>query len=127
VSDKIELGKEYETRGGDPVGIYAVGCGGVYSVHGYIDYGRGVRVLSAWTADGLYALGGSCGDCDLVPASKRFRAERWVNVYSGGVIGLCLHDTPDMAATAHWSDAPVACVKVVIEGREGDGVEGGAK
>lgn len=52
---KIEVGKKYKTRSGDPVRIYATDGLGDYPVHGAFFEG-GWKQLS-WTAKGVFNLG----------------------------------------------------------------------
>jgi len=57
---KIEVGKKYKTRDGKKVRLYAVDCGGTYSVHGAITSGE-VQCISCWKPCGKH---NNYGDID---------------------------------------------------------------
>lgn len=50
---------------------------------------------------------------------KPFKREFWVNVYPGGMTGM--YDTK-VVADARTGPTRIACVRVVLEGHEGDGL-----
>jgi len=82
----IELGKQYKTRDGREVRIYAVDGGGEYPVHGAIKYDGG-WFSRCWAAKGAMFLD--------------------YQHFSGDLIA---------------SDARIACVKLVIDCEEGEGL-----
>ena len=83
---KIELGKEYETRAGREVRIYALEDEGDYPVHGAV-FEEGVWHGHSWGADGRW-LSFSPDRLDLIEKPKTIKGEVWVNVYESGNHGL---------------------------------------
>lgn len=72
---KIEMGKKYKTRDGRKVRLYAVDCGGTYSVHGAIANGD-VKSVTSWDACGRHNnLGNICetGRNNLVEVKEDFK------------------------------------------------------
>jgi hypothetical protein len=71
-------------------------------------------------------LGGYIANADLIEAPRKFRLERWVNIYPTHGIedGGRLHWSREDADHAGVFDTRVriACARVVIEGAEGDGL-----
>jgi hypothetical protein len=63
----VDINKKYQTRGGNPVRIYAVDVTNTsdkLSVHGAI-FSRGDWTVESWTAEGCYF--DDFNDCDKVP------------------------------------------------------------
>jgi hypothetical protein len=123
----VEMGRDYTTRDGRAVRVYAVDGGGSYPVHGAILSPTRNWVANCWREDGRWLSGdGADGDSDLVEAPRKFRLERWVNIYPTHGIedGGRLHWSREDADHACVFDARVriACVRIVIEGAEGDGL-----
>ncbi len=117
---KVDLsGAWNRTRDGRKAGVYAIDCGGVYPVHGWITSQDGSRRPVAWTENGRH-IAHKDQPLDLIRERKAFRLERWVNVYHCGSVGVY-----DTRAHANLNCTPtrIACVKVIIEGHEGDGLE----
>ena len=117
----IEMGKEYRLANGDKYRLLATDGGGNYPVVGLIE-GRGEHGIIRHTADGRLYAGSSpsFSEYDLVEVKPKFRLERWVNVYvdSRGVLSAGgNYRSADAAAGA--VAAPVARIKVVIEGELG--------
>ena len=56
---------------------------------------------------------------DALP--KKFRYERWVNVYPGK-LGTLLFPSAEQAGEG-YDRTRVACIRVTVEGTEGDGLE----
>lgn len=62
----ISKDKEYRTRDGHEVRIYATGCGGKYPVHGaFLDEKEGWEAQT-WTDDGRFMTDIPCPTLDLV-------------------------------------------------------------
>jgi hypothetical protein len=114
----IDKNKQYRTRDGREVRIYAVdglnGC----RVHGAIrhpEYGWEHR---AWFADGrMYSYP---SDSDLIEVRPRIKREVWVNVYPDGVSMPFL--TKEAANNYTPMAGRIACVKLVIDCEEGEGL-----
>ncbi len=112
----IELGKQYQTTDGCEARVYAVDVGGTYSVHGAIKR-NGVWVVTAWSKEGHWSNGYSIND--LVEVKPRIQREVWLNVYNGRLCtGYPSKEESDRAS----SYDRIACVKVVIDCEEGEGL-----
>jgi len=117
----VETGKEYTTRDGRAVRIYAVDGGDAFPVHGAIwefKAGDGRWNLQRWRPDGHWSEGTTMSD--LIEAPRKFRLEGWLNVYKDGDCGG-VHPSKYSADQAALPSR-IACVCVVIEGAEGDGL-----
>lgn len=113
----IDPAKQYRTRKGHTVRLYAVSVGhGDFPVHGAVETRPGEWFGTCWAADGT----SNCnGDFDLIEQPARFRREGWVNVYrtSVGLVNESKAEADREACTAR-----IACIRVVIEGHEGEGL-----
>jgi hypothetical protein len=126
---KVEMGKEYTTRDGKPVRIYAVDGGGQFPVHWAVRDDDGSWIARASKIDGTW---GPLEDRrDLIEAPRKFRLERWVNVYGDESVrdGGKIHNSREEADTIALfvertldQTRRIACVRIVIEGAEGDGL-----
>ena len=114
----IDPKKTYRTRDGREVRIYAVdglnGC----RVHGAIrhpEYGWEHR---AWFTDGrMYSYP---SDSDLIEVKPRIKREVWVNVYPDEI--ECLYYVTKLRADRGATPNRIACVKLVIDCEEGEGL-----
>ena len=125
---QVEMGKEYTTRDGQAVRVYAVDGGGSYPVHGAILSRGGVWEPGGWCADGrwLSDAGMTNNDDDLIEAPRKFRLEGFVNINfigSKAFIGG-LYDERKIADNSALQ-CRVACVPITIDCREGDGLAEG--
>ena len=107
-----------ETREGLPVRIYAVDGSGNVSIHGAIkhDYGW---VITHWNRNGWWTSN-ILNNNDLVLKKRKFRYEHWINVYPDYCSGE--YYPHRRLADSYASGDRIACVKVIIEGTEGDGL-----
>jgi len=106
------------TRDGKKVTLYCVDAPGEWPIHGRIE---GMGSPLAWMASGR-ALPQYEIAQDLIqppPPPKPFKHEFWMNVYPDHVVGR--HDTRKSADALAQPDR-IACVRVVVEGYEGDGL-----
>jgi hypothetical protein len=116
----IEMGKQYKTRDGRDVRIYATDGGGDEPIHGaYRDSEDGdVWILAAWCADGAFYESVE-SPRDLIEVKPE--REGWINVYakldypSASVIHATKESADRSAATGR-----TACLHVKF--REGDGL-----
>lgn len=121
----IELGKKYKTRDGCEVRIYAMDGGGRFPVHGAAKLDDGTWRQEEWTLTGSYN-GEKDGHTlpnalDLIEVKPRIQREVWVNVYDS---------FKDMFFDCRASKAEadlvrgqrIACVKLVIDCEEGEGL-----
>ena len=116
----IDPSKTYRTRDGREVRIYAVDGEDRYPVHGAIKW-DGAWVPKCWTANGGY-LSAHCetDPFDLIEVKPRIQREVWVNVYPDGL--LCYHDNRIAADRSGKACGRIACVKLVIDCEEGEGL-----
>jgi len=94
-------------------------CGTPMPIEGSLD---GSQFLQSWSIDGEYIPGEPTSfDLVNVPEPKTFRKEFWVNVYDlNNPIPSPWHFTKQSAD--YRIGQRKACVKVVVEGKEGDGL-----
>lgn len=112
----ISMDKQYRTRDGREVRIYAVdGCGD-YPIHGAVKKSYGWHCFS-WPATGLHE---AYHDIDLIEVKPRIHREYWVNLYPK-YAGGGHHETKTIADESAMRDR-IACVKVVIDCEEGEGL-----
>ena len=117
----IDKNKQYRTRDGREVRIYATdGKGPASVVQGAVNAGDG-WVPHSWYADGMYRYGKD--GADLIEVKPRIKREVWVNVYrheDGFEFFEARDSKPD--ADAFSGDARIACVRLTIDCEEGTGL-----
>jgi hypothetical protein len=115
----ISMDKEYRTRDGREVRIYATDGIGHQSVHGAYRDVNGAWAMWLWSKEGVGTVGyAEDGVIDLVEVKPRIKRTVWVNVYSNGFAGWGDRETAD----ANSSFTRLACVKVDIDCEEGHGL-----
>lgn len=114
---KVELGKQYRTRDGREVRIYAVDGLGAREVHGAIYTPNDGWELRAWFSDGMMYTYPN-GD-DLVEVRPRIKREFWVNVYPHRIGSP---NSSEGYAKAHRGADAIACVRVEIDVEEWHGL-----
>ena len=113
----IDPKKQYRTRDGREVRIYAVDGGGDWPVHGAYMHGDTWRIIS-WTAAG--SVYSHKTDTDLIEVPPRIKRKVWVNVYREGAFGYPNRAWADNHAGN--SSERIACVKLTIDCEEGEGL-----
>lgn len=116
----IDKNKQYKTRSGLPVRIYATDCGGGYPVHGAV-LKNGVWRVEEWTITGVVIK--ECENLgDLIEVKPRIQRTYYINVYNSG-------DGRDAAFHYNRKDADiyagahrVACLEITIDCEEGEGL-----
>jgi hypothetical protein len=116
--DKISKDKQYTTRDGREVRIYATDCGGIYPVHGAIK-GEHEWVPNKWRDDGKFELHDH--KYDLIEVKQRMKFERWALVERDGSYSLWL-DKPSAASSVN----AFGITRVTFEVEEGEGLEHGS-
>lgn len=116
---KIEEGKPYMTKGGLRWCGYSYYAGGDHPIHGAFQLPNGRWQIGAWTKEGQHLVS---AEYNLMPAPREFARERWINVYEWEET---LHaDKWRANAAAGSADTKrLACVRVMIQCHEGDGLE----
>lgn len=113
----IDPKKQYRTRDGREVRIYAVDGGGDQPVH------AAIKNPDGWKGVQLQADGTWCEvetSADLIEVRPRIQREVWVNVYPNGINDE-LYFTK-ASADQHALPRRIACVKLVIDCEEGEGL-----
>ena len=113
----IELGKQYRTEDGCEARIYALDAGGQTPVHGAIKR-NGLWIVTSWSKEGRWSI--SNPENNLVEVKPRIQREVWVNVYPGPIVCELRHTKADADDDAMRNR--IACVKVVIDVEEGEGL-----
>jgi hypothetical protein len=114
----IDIKKQYKTRDGREVRIYATDGEDDYPVHGAVKPINGKWFPSLWTPSGRACNPIIDSKLDLIEVKPRIKREVWVNVYD---IGCSTYTTKEMANLCA-SSTRLACVKIIIDCEEGDGL-----
>ena len=116
----IDKSKQYRTRDGREVRIYATDGGGKDHIHGAVKNECGSWVAEQWYGGGKYA---HCGVHmkDLIEVRPRIKREVWVNVYPEESGMAYAHDCKK-AANDCAGPSRIACVKLTIDCEEGEGL-----
>lgn len=79
---QIDKSKEYTTRSGKPVRIYATDGGGEYTVHGAVwNEDEGLWEPNSWTAGGRFWARLEDHPLNLIEKPRTVTHKLWVNVY----------------------------------------------
>jgi hypothetical protein len=116
----IDKNKQYRTRDGREVRIYATDGFGIWAVHGAILTDDGWWAM-CWAEDGKFICGGvydgsPSSASDLIEVKPRIKRTVWVSIYPDHV------STWVYATGAPYSPNRLACVKVEIDCEEGEGL-----
>lgn len=116
----IDPNKQYRTRDGREVRIYAVDGGGNKTFHGAIQHEWGWGAAQ-WFPNGNYldALG---DPRDLIEVKPRIKRKVWLNVYpeSSGIPDALYYGRASADNCA--SSRRIACVEIDIDVEEGHGL-----
>jgi len=116
----IDITKQYRTRDGREVRIYATDGEGPYPVHGAIRLPT-FWCPTNWDENGLYKAGGfELHDYDLIEVRPRHKRTVWLNMYGSGVVpeSCSSKERADLAAAC----GRIACIKVDLDFEEGEGL-----
>jgi hypothetical protein len=114
----IDPSKTYRTRDGREVRIYAVDGYGHYPVHGAYNLGDNDWQACCWTETGCANHREFIPAIDLIEVRPRIKREVWVNVYSDFDVAYRSRGEADGNALQRR----IACVKLVIDCEEGEGL-----
>ena len=115
----IDKNKQYRTRNGKEVRIYAVDGDCEMPIHGAVLNEIGWSVHS-WARDGKWCPS-MTDDLDLIEVRPRIRREVWVNVYPHIDVGQ-FHLSKAQADMKADVEHRIACVKLTIDVEEGEGL-----
>ena len=113
----IDKDKQYTTRDGSEVRIYATDGGGSYPVHGAIKRSEG-WLSASWGISGYVVSPVREMPDDLIEVKPRMKFERWALVERNGGYSLRL-DKPSKAASV---DA-FGISRITFEVEEGEGLD----
>jgi len=116
----ISMAKQYRTKGGNEVRIYAVDGGGYKEVHGAYRDAIG-WVLAYWYDDGK-SVRTVDGPYDLIEVKPRIQREYWVNVHPTVGRIYATRKEADRDALSYSFKDRIACVKITIDCEEGEGL-----
>ena len=117
---KIEMGKQYRTRDGREVRIYAVDGGeGHTDIHGAIKRCNDEWCAQTWWENGKASLHRDYPE-DLIEVKRRIKRDVWLNVYEEEHIAIC-YLTKELADKSSRFRR-IACVKITIDCEEGEGL-----
>ena len=113
----IDKNKQYRTRDGCEVRIYAVDGDDEMPIHGAVLTKHGWKVNS-WARDGRWCPN-MTDAVDLIEVRPRIKREVWVNVYPHR---MGVPSQTKAYADAHRGEDAIACVKLTIDCEEGEGL-----
>ena len=115
----IDINKQYRTRDGREVRIYATDGTDDQSIHGAVKDGNG-WTITAWYSDGVHARSNRNGPIDLIEVRPRHKRTVWLNMYGSGVVPEACRskERADLAAAC----GRIACIKVELDFEEGEGL-----
>ena len=116
----IDIKKQYRTRDGREVRIYATDGGGPCPVHGAVS-GLNFWSTASWSKNGSYKLVyGQENDWDIIEVRPRHKRTVWLNVYGSGVVpeACSSKERADLAAGC----GRIACIKIELDFEEGQGL-----
>ena len=111
----IDINKQYRTRDGREVRIYATDGGGPQPVHGAIS-GLNFWSTANWSKNGSYTVVyGQEHDNDLIEVRPRHKRTVWLHVWENGTV--CATEESYYVPTGR-----IACIKVELDFEEGEGL-----
>jgi hypothetical protein len=119
----VAMTKEYRTRDGKEVRLYAVNASGPFPVHGAIRATDGYWFVYGWTADGKGRIDSRNHEWDLVEEPARVRTTAWVSVYKVlGKYTFGVYEDYCQAKNDNAADC-LAIVKVDIDCEQVEGIQ----
>ena len=112
----IDPKKQYRTRDGREVRIYAVDGDDEMPIHGAVLTAHGWKVNS-WQRSGKWLDGGNDG-ADLIEVKPRIKRKVWVNVYPGWEHAYSTKRDAEISSGQNR----IACVEIDIDVEEGHGL-----
>ena len=113
----IDINKQYRTRDGREVRIYAIDGGGPKKpVHGAVKEKDGWYML-AWSKNGV--VSNIDRNLDLIEVRPRHKWKVWMNIY--GPTSFTSHISREQAEDEQDTNR-IACIRVDLDFAEGDGL-----
>ncbi len=84
----IEMGKQYRTRDGREVRIYAVDGAAPYVIHGAMLVPDSGWVRGSWDANGCWINGIEGSSCDLIEVKPRIKRTVWLACLTNGQVAI---------------------------------------
>ena len=117
----VSKDKQYQTRDGREVRIYAVDGGSDYPIHGaYWEPALCEWILCRWNLNGLN-LSVHPG-LNLIEVKPRIQREFWVNVYPENFSIGEIQKSKKTCDLSKYAYNRIACVKITIDCEEGEGL-----
>ena len=113
----ISMDKQYQTRDGRKVRIYAVDGGGPFPIHGAV-YVEGSWVNESWSSKGMYTTDQKDHEYDLIEVKPRIQRTVYLNIYKNFTFS---HNSRESAEDSKSKDR-LACIKVDVDCEEGQGL-----
>lgn len=117
----IDKDKQYKTRDGREVRIYATDGAAIYPVHGAMENANGEWFARCWTREGKATADNTERSSDLIEVKPRIFVVYWANVYGEG--SVYFHESKQKADFAkNCRSGRKACVEITIDCEEGEGL-----
>jgi hypothetical protein len=123
---RISMDREYTTRDGREVRIYAVDGCGAWPIHGAIKCIDGSWAARLWGSRGNRPIDTHLNKDDpedLIKKLETVNVDFWVNVYKDGIHGNLIKETKDECDKAARAGGRVACINIKRTVVEGEGLE----
>jgi hypothetical protein len=114
---KIDKDKQYKTREGREVRIYATDGVGTYPIHGAIKRSDG-WVSATWGSTGYVVSPGREMPDDIIEVKRRKKIERWVMVERHDACSMWINKPSDIETANAF-----AVKHIVFEVEEGEGID----
>ena len=118
----IDKDKQYRTTDGCDARIYATDANKTFPVHGAI-FRDGRWLIWCWTNHGK-EFAGDTSPNDLVEIKPRINRTYWINIYDGTKHSSLFDAKADADLADKYTNLGnrIACIKVVIDCEEGEGL-----
>jgi hypothetical protein len=114
----IDINKQYRTRDGREVRIYATDGGGPCPIHGAIS-GLNFWSTANWSKNGSYTVVyGQEHDWDIIEVRPRHKRTVWVTVYPMNRYQI----SDENIQCDIYPPKRIACIKVELDFEEGEGL-----
>jgi hypothetical protein len=122
----IDINKQYRTRDGREVRIYATDGGDLFedrTIHGAV-LSRNNWVFAVWNAMNgkCYASAKEESGIDLIEVRPRHKRTVWLTVWSFNYIQVMSTPEWQISKSGRSGEIPYACIKVELDYEEGEGL-----